>query len=279
MIVLMFVLLFAAPAMGVGVSPARIEENFVPGFERSYTLYLYNSIDVPLEVEIYVTGDLAEYITINTSRMILAPKEIRPHLMLVKLPDVLEPGRRDTAIGILETQSPEAAVGARAGVEMQYWVTVPLPEKYVSIGLGYEPKTPKTGEPVMMTATLNNPTEPPLNATADIEIQDSTRTTFYRSELGYAFLFKDASRTFYYNWTPESYGTYYAVSRAYYDGLTTKKTLKMSFTEPKQAAAPPSAEIPLEVLPDLTLYIIIIAVLAVGIGAVLLWPSEGRRKG
>ena len=58
-------LMLCGPVMAIGLSPARQEVDFQPGFEHNYSFYVINTEDRELDVEFYVSGDLAEYITLS----------------------------------------------------------------------------------------------------------------------------------------------------------------------------------------------------------------------
>lgn len=272
---LVLLALLASPAMAIGVSPSRQAENFVPNFEQNYTYTVFNNINESRYVNLYVTGDLARYVTLySNGTYFFLPGEAKSFKFNVKLPSSLEPGRNEARIGAVEVAEPGAAVGGVAGVEMQYWVEVPYPEKYIAIRIEHQPKL-YANEPVQFEVVLSNPGRTEVFTTADLEVQDANHTILERFELGYGSMAVGSNSEFTANWMPDAAGNYYAVARAYYEGSVTKKEMSFSVAEPVQPPVQQQTFLNIP-LPDLTLYIVLIVALSAAIVIVLFWP--GKRK-
>jgi len=266
-------------AAAVGMSPARMELNFQPGFEQDYTFQVFNNDGKTLDIRLYASGDLAEYITLSQSNVTLAIGETKTFSFHVKLPQSLEPGKRDTRIGAVEMVPPGAAVAAVSGVEMQFWVYVPYPEKYIAVDIATI-NVPKPNRTMNFTVTLTNPVNASIDTTADFEIQDANNTTLDRFELGGAFLKKNEFKTFPVSWIVPAYGDYKAVARANYAGQTTRKEVRFGAAEPQTQQPQPQPAVQQPAQPDMwqSPYTYIIALLIIAIIAVALWPEKKRRS-
>lgn len=133
--------LLAQNVHAIGITPSRVTFNFKPNMEGSDQFCVLNTAKTQLNVELYISGALAQYMDISAKEVHFAEGEyIRCFVYYYKLPETLEPGLHDTRIGALEAAPPETTEGTtistRAGVEMQFWVEVPYPGKYLKLLVG-----------------------------------------------------------------------------------------------------------------------------------------------
>jgi hypothetical protein len=143
----------------IGINPSRIIIDFEPNLQKTLTFNVINNEDKQVDVEIYVRGDLKDYVTLKQTKATLASGEIKSFSYEIKLPSTLEkPGIHDTRIGAVEAApipvGGGAQVGARVGVEMQVWVQVPYPGKYASISL--DAPNVKVGDVVNFKVSVQN---------------------------------------------------------------------------------------------------------------------------
>lgn len=114
-------------AGGVGISPAYYKVFFEPGLEKSFGFHAFNS-DPEKGVNIFLTGDLAEYAELSDSYM----KERGGFSVSLKLPEEIEkPGTHHLYVGVIEAQEEiDSGIGGIAAVQSRIDILVPYPGKY-----------------------------------------------------------------------------------------------------------------------------------------------------
>jgi len=271
-----FCLLMAMPAMAIGISPGRYEMDFIPNFDGGYSFTVINNINESRNISISATGELAKYITFDRNGTFpFEPIRSQGFNFYVKLPESLEPGKNEGRIRAVEVAQAESGVGGVAGVELQFWVKVPYPEKYIRVGISTQ--TTKPGEPALFDIVLTNPSAMELLPETDLEVQDENHTLLDRFELGPNFVPSGSQITLHASWTPTAYGSYYALVRARYDGLQTKKEAGFALIQPPTSAAVMPENPPESPQPDLSFYAFLIVLLVVCMVIVAFWPK--KRKG
>ena len=125
---------FSNTVSALGVRPAKIELNFQPGFERTFDFtVLSNSPDT--KYELYVKGDLADYVTLDKSEVI-GSQTFRATL---KLPSVIDvPGKHRILVGVRQEYDEElvgTGIGTAVAIQAAIDVYVPYPGKYVDVSL------------------------------------------------------------------------------------------------------------------------------------------------
>jgi len=276
-------LLVSQAALAVGISPGRIELKFVPNFNATYSFHVMNNENAPLNVQPFVYGDLAQYIIINKSAYTLAAGEYKGFEFQLNLPDTLDPGKRDTRLGVVGVNTPGGMVGAVAGVEMQFWVYVDYPEKYISVNMVYT--EPSLDKPMAFDVTLFNPVNRTLTPSADlniIEIRNGTEVTLERFDIGSVALKPGEDYVFHTTWTPKKAGDYLAVAHAYYEGATSRREFGFTVEKPQPPAVPSNPQTIQETAKKTAQnllyspYTAIIAVLVIAIIIVCFWPSKKK---
>lgn len=111
----------------LGISPAIVEINFVPREEHEI-IYSAISDNPEKELDIYVSGDLAEYAKLSTDKLI-GPGNFKVKL---KLPDKIEkPGMHLIGVGIKEKPSETEFIGTAINIAGIIKIFVPYPWRYV----------------------------------------------------------------------------------------------------------------------------------------------------
>jgi len=267
--------LLSAPALGIGIGPGRIELIFAPNMEQDLGFYVSNQGERNMTVDLYASGELGKYVTMETNKAVIPGKMVKNFNFHLKLPAILEPGKRTAAIGATETEPPAGMVSALAGVEMQLWIYVSYPENYVSVMITHT--SPELNKPVHFNVTLFNPLNKTMHAAADLQILDANNTALERFDLGGADISTGESRTFQTQWLPPKGGQYNAVARAYYGKDTTRT--EMGFVSPLPVSLPaptPPQEVIKEAIknPTQSPYTLLIVLLMAAIVAVAVWPTK-----
>ncbi|MEK6918130.1 MAG: hypothetical protein AABW51_04240 [Nanoarchaeota archaeon] len=118
----------------LGVTPAKQEFNFVPGFEKSITYTVFE--DNPArELDLYVAGGLAEYVTLDKKTLTGGGSFVAT----LKLPNSLEiPGKQVILVGVRQKVDPELIqgnIGTAVAIQSPIVVHVPYPGRYVELKL------------------------------------------------------------------------------------------------------------------------------------------------
>lgn len=144
-LIVVVILVFTKTSYALGLSPAKIEINFNPGFETSIVYTAYED-DPERELGIYVEGDLAEYAKLDKNKLIGSGTFI----VRLKLPDYIEkPGRHLLFVRVKEKIDDEivgSSVGTSVNIGAVIVVHVPIPGKYLELSL--DSHNVNVGEPV-----------------------------------------------------------------------------------------------------------------------------------
>ncbi|MFA5061021.1 MAG: hypothetical protein WC494_01755 [Candidatus Pacearchaeota archaeon] len=114
----------------IGISPSSFRFFFEPGLEKTFN-YGVTSSDPSQQIKIYVTGDLAEYVTISKDKFIGRGD----FSVKIKLPSTIEkPGTHTILIGAIEDKEEmegENIIGGIAAVQARIDIIVPYPGIYL----------------------------------------------------------------------------------------------------------------------------------------------------
>ena len=144
-------------AIAIGIGPPRITIDFEPNLEEDITYFVVNTEQAPLDIEMYVKGELKEYVAIDETSFRLDPgksKTIKAHLSLPVKIDT--PGSNALRIGALASPVTRGGgtVAAKAGVESQLNINVPYEGKYLAASMSAEDV--KVGETAKFTINVKN---------------------------------------------------------------------------------------------------------------------------
>jgi len=137
-LILTIVLLMAASAGALGVTPARSIMDY-SGEKTEVSFMAINSENRDVSVVASVQGELKEYLRIIDKEFILPAKQSRSVRYEVNLPAELAPGLHTAEIVVLQLPEEgslgETAIGAALAVVSQLHVNVPYPGKYAEADL------------------------------------------------------------------------------------------------------------------------------------------------
>ena len=167
-IILLFIILILTETIfALRVSPAIIRDNFKPGLERVIE-YSVLGEDPKKELELYVNGDLAEYVKLNKEKLVGGGV----FTATLKLPEKIEkPGRHVIVVGVREKVDEElinANIGTSVTIQIIIVIDVPYPGKYLEISL--KSNDANVGEPVNFELEIINKGKEKVNITPEIEI-------------------------------------------------------------------------------------------------------------
>ncbi len=216
---LLFLILLPS-ALGIGLSPARIEIPYQPGANLTYDFMVLNNLKTPLLVELYTTGELSKQIVIHGPlKFELDPGMVRKLSFSIFMPEGLEPGLHKSGIGAIEgipeTEGGGTQLAARAAVVMQVWVRVPYPGKYIEISLHAEDV--ELGEETPLRITIKNLGSEDILAEDEINIFENEEKLATVSA-GKAQVKARETAELKASWKADHAGTYRAEALVKYDG-------------------------------------------------------------
>jgi hypothetical protein len=157
----------------LGIRPGKIEFNFQPGLEQTITYSVFGA-DSETELELYVEGDLAEYVKLDKEILVGGGG----FNAILKLPAYIEkPGKHRILIGAKEKFDEETlgtAVGTSINIRGVIDIHVPYPGKYLEISLGSHDVN--IGEPVQFELNIASKGKEDVSITPKIEITSEEKT-------------------------------------------------------------------------------------------------------
>ena len=66
---ILVILILSNTVIGIGLSPAKKTETFIPGETRSYTYYIVNNEHKNMEIQLYANGGLGQYVEFDQETM------------------------------------------------------------------------------------------------------------------------------------------------------------------------------------------------------------------
>ena len=171
--VLLIFLVLIETSSALRVSPAVKKYNFVPGLEKTITYTTSGGGDK--ELELYVKGDLAEYVTLNKNELVGGGGTFTATL---KLPEELEkPGKNVILVGVKEKVDEElvdATIGTSIIIQVVIVINVPYPGRYLEVNL--KSHNVNVGEPVNFDLEINSKGKEDVNITPKIDITSEGKT-------------------------------------------------------------------------------------------------------
>lgn len=151
----------------LGIAPGKLEFNFQPGLEKTIHYEVFGA-DSETEFELYIEGDLAEYIKLDKEKLIGRGT----FTAVLKLPGYIEkPGKHRILIGAKEKFDEEALetmIGTAVDIRGVIDIHVPYPGKYLEMVLGSH--NVNIGEPVQFELKITSKGEEDVDITPKIEI-------------------------------------------------------------------------------------------------------------
>jgi hypothetical protein len=133
LIVVMFVVVVFADlgSAALGISPAKVRLDFQPGVEHNLRFEIITD-DPGKEIEVTVTGDLAEYVSLDKSVLVGGGMVF----VKIKFPNSIDrPGEHDITIGAREKIGESSFLGTSIDIRVPIKVFVPFPGRYIELQL------------------------------------------------------------------------------------------------------------------------------------------------
>lgn len=161
--VLSFLFSIYSVSASIGVSPGYYIIDFKPGLKTN--LYFDFTEDRPLPLEIYVEGDLAEYVKLSTKKL-SGSGSVGVQL---ELPDKIDiPGTHVIYVGARQVSGGSEGLGIVGSIKGSIKVVVPYPGQYATISISSN--NANVGEPVNFTTLVDNLGSESVSATGSISI-------------------------------------------------------------------------------------------------------------
>jgi hypothetical protein len=168
--IFMIFIFFADFVSALTVMPAKVEANFVPGFETEVTYTVLHN-NPSTEFELYIAGNLSDYVQLNKNKLVGGGT----FTASVNLPLIIEkPGKHRILIGVKEVVNEKdmeisrATIGTSVTIQAVIDVYVPYPGKYFEIFLSSN--NVNLGEPVEFNLEIVSQGKEDVNLTPRIDI-------------------------------------------------------------------------------------------------------------
>jgi len=206
----------------IGIGPPRTTISFEPNLEQDIEYYIVNNIDAAVNVELYIKGDLKEYITLEKTSLRLNPGKSEIVIAHLSLPERLNtPGTNKLRIGALSSPIGEGGgmVAAKAGVESQLNIEVPYEGKFLTANINVEDiKVGETAELIIEISNLGIEDISAISAAIDIYDSDDNKITTVSTDVKGLKAGENDELNAEFNTGNAKPGTYKAVASIDYDG-------------------------------------------------------------
>ncbi len=219
---LLIFLLVLPIAYSIGVSPAETKLNFKPNLETQLTYNLRSNMANAMDVELRLSGDLAEYATLSSDTIFIKPGESGQATVSLKLPEKIEkPGEHTIMFIATESTGTGGPEGARGEVLSPITIFVQYPGKYAEASLNA--KDAKLGKDAEFIVTVRNLGTLKINgAKAVIDIYSGNeKVGSVTTDEKPVDLFGSATLNAKWNTKGQKQGNYRAVATVQYDEKTT----------------------------------------------------------
>ena len=173
-LILVISILLVSNVSAIGITPARTTINFEPGLERVVDFKILNSESKDMNLQIYVDGDLKDYVQIlGDSQFNMKDSQGSKKMQyIINLPSVLSPGLHKAEVVVAdipqENSKEKAHVGAALAVATQIYVHVPYSGKYLEADFKVDGNTDKR----FIIALAHRGDETVSSVSAEIHIYD-----------------------------------------------------------------------------------------------------------
>ncbi len=132
-LIISLILVLSSSVTALGVGPVYTNLEFEPNFEKEYTFSIYNDENDAFKAIIKIEGELASYISINTTEEIFEETDSNKKVKLsLNLPRDMVPGKYNSEITITRNMAPKGMIGLQTIVSHKLKLTVPAHGKYIS---------------------------------------------------------------------------------------------------------------------------------------------------
>jgi hypothetical protein len=150
-------ILCAINVYALGIGPTGNEINYAIGVEVPFYLYVVNKDSAPMDVEISLGGELAEFATVSGGNSFTMDADSQHSFsVIVKLEAGLESGRKDLLVTARQKpkSGPGGSVGATTAVTLVIPTYVPYPEKFLDLRNVEVRRFNKMGEPIQFNVNI-----------------------------------------------------------------------------------------------------------------------------
>jgi hypothetical protein len=152
---LMFLFL-AYNVNAIGLAPAKLVIDYVPGAIVDHKITVINNVDEPAIVQIYITEELAHAIEIGEVELFMKANEIREIPIKIVLPMKMDkPGGHQAIIRVMATpESATEGIKVVGSVQMSILVKVPYDKPFLE--LKASAKDANVGEELVVNIKISN---------------------------------------------------------------------------------------------------------------------------
>ncbi len=139
-LLLILVILLTTSVLAIGIRPAKTELN---GDETKFlqgTFWVVNNNQVNFDVDVYVEGEMREYVTLETEKLSFREdEEARPVNYKLALPDKVPPGKSVAVIVVEESLGESSSNVVSSKVRLKHKINIQgeYPDKYIEVKLNF----------------------------------------------------------------------------------------------------------------------------------------------
>jgi hypothetical protein len=225
---LLFAILLVSAVLAIGIAPGHVDLLFEPGSEQRVTLKLLNQEKEEMQVVLYAQGELAPYISFDTTNIVFSPAETEKYAYYtIKTPSKFDRQGTHTANIValampISGNSEGVGMGANVAIVSKLNLIVPYSGKYAELTL-FSPNF-EEGMPSNFAVEVRNlGTEDLFSGQVVIDIYGPTNSKI-ATLTGDSFqLASKQSMVVAIDWTPDiGPGNYRAVASLVFDGGNAK---------------------------------------------------------
>ena len=220
---LLAILLVLPAALGLGVSPAKVDVDFAPNLKWDFTVNVINNEGKPLDVIIYAQGPLSTAVSFKQTTIHMNPDEYsKPVTITLNLPEkVDDPGLHEIMITVKEAhetvEGEPISIGSSLSVVSMLRVNVPYPGKYAKAELFISETDP--GREATFVVEVNNLGREDISAArAIITVTNPDGKVIAKLETDEKPVVSMTKRELIAKWVPTDVGRYRAAAVVDYDG-------------------------------------------------------------
>lgn len=219
-IFLIFIVLISFNSYGITLQPPKIELEFQPNLEYSYSFNIKNDYtDKDMDVYLFVNGDLNESFILEKDEARISPDKWQLFNFKINMPNDIEPGDHPQYIVINEGSKEKGVVGAVTGIALLIVISKPYPGKYLSVSLDIP--NGEINKDVDIKLNLQSKSTETINKiTGKVDIYDNNHNLVDYRDISSNGLKPGETKEIIAKWKTDKPGIYLAEAYLDYDGNT-----------------------------------------------------------
>lgn len=219
-IFLIFIVLVSFNVYGITLQPPKIELEFQPNLEYSYSFNIKNDYtDKDMDVYLFVNGDLNESFILDKDEAKIPANTWQLFNFKINMPNDIEPGDHAQYIVINEGSKEKGVIGAVTGIALLIVISKPYPGKYLSVSLDIP--NGEVNKDVDIKLNLQSKSTEIINSiTGKVDVYDSKHNLMGYMDISSGSIKPGETKEIITKWKTDKPGIYLAEASVDYDGNT-----------------------------------------------------------